>query len=352
LARWIVVGALAVTAIAAGCTMKSQDAPPLTGPSELGTSITVSVSPDILVQDGSSQSLVTILARDSNGKALRNLSLRNEILVDGVRSDFGSLSARNVVTDNNGRATFVYTSPAGLAGPAVDTPITTVSIAVTPIGSDFGNSSARLATIRLVPSTVVVPADGLSPYFRLGLAVSGSGTITDHQVVLFDACYDPPPVRPCAPTNNPVASYSWDFGDGAAETGKSATHSYDDSGTFVVELKITDFAGRTATTSQTINVGPGVQPTASFTFSPTDPTPGQQVNFNASGSKAAAGHSIVSYSWEFGDGKPGAVGVQASRVYPAGTYTVTLVVTDETGKTDVVSKTVPVKVPTAPLPIK
>ncbi|MDP9324591.1 MAG: Ig-like domain-containing protein, partial [Acidobacteriota bacterium] len=87
--RWIVLAALAVTAIAAGCTMKSQNAPPLTGPSELGTSITVTVSPDILTQDGSSQSLVTITAHDSNGKPLKNLSLRAEIEVGGVRTDFG-----------------------------------------------------------------------------------------------------------------------------------------------------------------------------------------------------------------------------------------------------------------------
>ena len=96
---------LAVTAIAAGCTMKKQEAPPLTGPSELGTSISVTVTPDILAQDGSSQSLVTITARDSNGLPLKNLSFRTEIQVAGVPLDFGSLSARNLVTDSNGRAT-------------------------------------------------------------------------------------------------------------------------------------------------------------------------------------------------------------------------------------------------------
>src|SRR6476620_6535476 len=188
LTRWIVLAALAVTAIAAGCTMKSQNAPPLTGPSEFGTSITVTVSPDILTQDGSSQSLVTITARDSNGKPLKNLSLRAEIEVQGVKADFGSLSQRNLVTDNGGHATLVYTSPAAPGGPAVDSG-TTVNIVVTPIGTefgDFGNSSARLATIRLVPVGVVIPKDGLQPNFT----VSNSKP-ADHETVLFEACNDP-----------------------------------------------------------------------------------------------------------------------------------------------------------------
>src|SRR3954470_7511354 len=120
LTRWSVVGTALAVALAAGCTMKNQDAPPLTGPSELGTSINVSVTPDILQQDGASQSLVTITARDSNGLPYKNLSLRSEIEVGGVHVDFGSLSARNLVTDSSGRATLVYTAPSSPSGPAVD----------------------------------------------------------------------------------------------------------------------------------------------------------------------------------------------------------------------------------------
>ncbi len=144
--------------------MKNQEAPPLAGPSEFGTSITITVTPDQLTQDGASQSLVTITARDQFGNPLPNLSLRAEIFVDGLRVDFGSLSARNLVTDANGRATLVFTAPSSPAGPSVET-FTTVQIVVTPVGTDFGNGSSRLATIRLVPPGVVVPPDGLQPSF-------------------------------------------------------------------------------------------------------------------------------------------------------------------------------------------
>ena len=96
--------------------MKGQDPPPLSGPSEFGTSVTITASPDAINQDGGSQSLITITTRDSNGNPLRNVSLRTEIFVNGVHTDFGTLSARSVVTDANGRATLIYTAPGAPAG--------------------------------------------------------------------------------------------------------------------------------------------------------------------------------------------------------------------------------------------
>src|SRR4051812_20763910 len=147
---------LAVFFGSAGCTLKSQDPPPLTGPSEFGTSIVITVSPDVLRLDGASQSLVTIIARDPNGNAVRNLSLTAEISVGGLRAALVSISARNLVTDSNGGATLVYTAPAAPSGPAVD-PDLTVQILVTPIGTDAANAVTRLASIRLIAPGVVIP---------------------------------------------------------------------------------------------------------------------------------------------------------------------------------------------------
>ena len=91
--------------------MKDQDAPPLTGPSEFSQSITLTVSPDVLPQDGASQSLVTVTARDSSSQPIRNLALRAETRVGGVPVEFGSLSARSIATGSDGKATLVYTAP-------------------------------------------------------------------------------------------------------------------------------------------------------------------------------------------------------------------------------------------------
>jgi chitodextrinase len=330
----LITRGLAVVLLASSwaCTLDKQEAPDLSGPSEFATSVTISISPDVLPQDGASQSTITITARDPQGQPVRNLGLRVETRVDGTPRDFGALSARSVVTGADGRATLVYTAPSSPAI-AVD-PFTIVEIVATPIGTDFNNTQARSASMRLVPTGPVAPPDGLQPAFTFTPT-----NPTDHQRVLFDASTSQ------APTNNPIVTYSWSFGDGGTGTGRTATHDYSAPGTYIVTLTIIDGFGRSAATSQSLTVGAGVEPSSSFTFSPTDPVPGSTVNFNASSSRAAPGRTIVSYTWDFGDGTSGS-GVQASHRYPVlGNYTVTLVVRDDAGRTAVASQTVPVQFP-------
>jgi chitodextrinase len=324
------VGAAALTWSA--CTIKSQETPPLTGPSGLGTSITVEVSPDVLSQDGRSQSLVTVTARNQNGALFPNLTLRAEIQVNGVTADFGSLSARTLVTDANGKVTFVYTAPSTPTGVTVET---FVAIAVTPLGTDAANATPRLASIRLVPPGSFPPPSGLVPAFKVQPAAP-----SDHQNVLFDAS-----TSTSAP-NNPIQSYQWSFGDGRTGNGVTVLHSYDLAGTYVVTLTIFDSFNHSAQTSQTVTVLGTPNPSASFSSSPTDPLVNQQINFNGSASTAPQGHRIVNYTWDFGDGTPlfssGSPIASHSYTLPR-TYTVTLVVTDDTGKTGTQSNGVQVK---------
>ena len=66
---------------------------------------------------------------------------------------------------------------------------------------------------------------------------------------------------------------------------------------------------------------------------------GTLIQFNGSKSTATSGTTISSYSWIFGDGTT-AVGVKPTHTYiTAGTYTVQLTVTDNTGATDTASTT-------------
>jgi chitodextrinase len=310
--------------------MNSQDPPPLAGPSEFAQSITVSASPDVLSQDGASQSVITVIALGPNAEPLRGVSMRAEIHVDAVPVDFGSMSARNIVTGSDGRASLVYTAPAAPAV-AVDA-FTVVDIVVTPIGTDFNNSATRRASIRLVPPGIVVPSDGLQPYFSFSPAAP-----QENQDVLFQACNDP--TRACAPANNPIVSYSWNFGDGEGDSGLTATHDFARAGSYTVTLTVTDRFGRSASAAQQVTVAAGLNPTASFVISPAAPKINQTIAFNASASTAPPGRRIVGYTWDFGDGtglRPGGVTINYS--YPTvGTYNVTLVVTDDAGKTATVS---------------
>ncbi len=85
-------------------------------------------------------------------------------------------------------------------------------------------------------------------------------------------------------------------------------------------------------------------PTADFTYSPEAPHAGQKVTFDASDSFDFDG-KVVAYSWDFnGDGKPDASGVKVTHTFPkAGSYDVTLTVTDNDGNTDSLTDTVVVK---------
>jgi PKD repeat protein len=327
------LGALAALVTLTACTVHKQDAaPPLTGPSDNATTLSITVTPDVLTQDGVSQSLVAVQAFGPNGQPQRSLPIRGEIAVGGAITDFGSLSARNVVTDASGRATFTYTAP---PAPPFNNDIgTTVQIVVTPQNNgDYSNANSRNATIRLVPGGVVGPppsslrADFVPPP---GVTIGNPAIFT---ATVVDSTN--------ADASAQVVSYHWNFGDGDTATGRSATHVYDDPGNFSASLVIVDVLGRTSIpTFRTVTVGQGQLPVASIVMSPSGPGVGQTVFFDGSGSTAEAGHRIVDYSWNFGDGS-GASGPSVTHSYPsAGAYTVSLRVTDDAGRVSAVASQV------------
>ena len=313
---------LTVAALGA-CTTKDQDAPPLTGPSEFGQSVVVAVNPDSLPQDGASQSFVTVTVRDPNGQPMRNVTLRAETSVQGVLTDFGTLSARSITTGSDGRATLIYTAP--VAPPVTVDTFVIVDVNVTPQGSDFNNATTRSAAIRLTPPGGVVPPTNLRAVFT---ATPSSPTIG--QTVLFDA----------SSSTGVIAEYRWSFGDGASGSGRVAQHAYADAQTYVVTLTVVDGFGRAVSSSQSITVAAGQQPNAVVEYSPTPARVGSPVFFNASKSSAPNNGRIVSYLWDFGDGSPRQTTSEPtiSKIYTAAaTYKLTLVVTDQAGRTATVS---------------
>ena len=309
---------LVAAAVASGCTMANVDPPPLSGPSEMSLSLTISANPDVLSLDGSSQTLVTVEARDVNGQLAPNVPLRVEILADGQMVDFGTLSARTLVTGSNGRASFTYTAPTFVTGA-----IPNVQISVTPTGTDASSHLRRLLTVRLVPPSGI----NTSPTARFTVIPESPAAHTD---VRFDGSTS------TGGLGAVITSYVWDFGDGTTATGVTPTHQFSAVGTFLVRLRVTDSNGQSNETAPTpITVSAGEAPTARFLFSPTAPVAGSPVFFNATQSTPGTGHRIVSYRWNWGDGTPGRTGSTASHTFAAGgTYVVVLTVTDEAGQTD------------------
>ncbi|MBN2464591.1 PKD domain-containing protein [candidate division WOR-3 bacterium] len=88
----------------------------------------------------------------------------------------------------------------------------------------------------------------------------------------------------------------------------------------------------TATPAEEIIISTNAMPSAEFTVAPDTLKAGQEIAFDAGGSKDPDG-TVARYQWEFGDGAE-AEGVNVSHVYPeAGEFVVTLMVTDDGGRT-------------------
>jgi PKD repeat protein len=146
-----------------------------------------------------------------------------------------------------------------------------------------------------------------------------------------------------------VVSYDWDFGDGNTDSGVSTSYTYTSAGTYIVTLKVTDDDGATDNTTSQIQVTAANQsPAASFTANPTTGDAPLAVSFNGSSSNDPDG-TIVSYSWTLGDGGKSEV-VSPNHTYnSAGTFTVTLTVSDDGTpvKSDSTSMTITVTDPAA-----
>ena len=328
MASIVKLSAVAVLGVAlVGCTTKKTEPPAPSGPSEFATSIQLTASPDVLSQDGHSESQITVIARDPNNQPLRNLALRADIVVGGTVVDFGSLSQKHIATGNDGRATIVYRAPDAVDN--VDRN-TTVNITVTPSSGDAAGTTARSVSIRLVP-TGTVGGETDVPDFQF--APSAPQQL---ESVTFDAS---------SPTLDPtLVKYEWDFGDGSKGSGRVSSHQFREVGSYTVTLTVTDVTGRKGSRSKSVSVETSGVPNASFVFSPSAPGIGEEIVFNASGATAVAPRVIVKYEWQFGTDRTGSGMIVTKRYDTPGTYIVSLKVTDDAG--NVGSASLPVVVGT------
>jgi PKD repeat protein len=140
-----------------------------------------------------------------------------------------------------------------------------------------------------------------------------------------------------------LVEFNWNWGDGESDEGMLDEHDYQASGTYTVTLTVVDDVGQEATVAKTVTVGTG-NPTAAFTVSPQPPvSTGTTLTFDASASTAVSGASIASYTWTFGDGTgdgPNAGATTTKSYGVANTYTVSLTVTDNLGRSATVSQAV------------
>ncbi len=159
------------------------------------------------------------------------------------------------------------------------------------------------------------------------------------------------------PANIEITFYQWDFGDGSSSTTPVVTHTYRDIGQYNVKLtvtsrnKTTDETG-TDTFTKLVTVS-YVKISAEFSATPeTGPAP-LTVEFDASASQSPAGQ-ITAYEWDFKgqNNFQDAQGKTAEYTFNGeGEYNVKLRITDDTGQSAIVSKTIVAGGPDVPVAV-
>lgn len=137
-------------------------------------------------------------------------------------------------------------------------------------------------------------------------------------------------------TGNPT-SWNWNFGDGTSSTQQNPVHLYGAAGNYTVTLTVSNADGSNST-SQIVTIAAAQAPVANFEFT----TANLQVNF-----LDKTTNSPTAWSWSFGDGFVSFLQNPVHTYAAAGTYTVTLTATNDSGSSNV-SKVVTVTAPSPP----
>jgi len=135
--------------------------------------------------------------------------------------------------------------------------------------------------------------------------------------------------------NAPINSFIWNFGDGSISTAQNPIHVYNLAGTYNVTLTVTDT--NNCSSSITINNAIIVSsyPTANFTANiTTSCAPPFTVDFI----NQSSGMGSLSYIWHFGDGNTSSQQNPSHTYTSYGTFDVTLIVINQYGCSDTLTK--------------
>ena len=230
------------------------------------------------------------------------------ILCEGTPVQFNSTSTGTFTQYN----WTVNGNPAGNAATMSYTPLTagtyTVQLTAQTAGGCSGNTS----------NTITVNA---KPQASFDLPViclpSGSATFTSTSTV----------------SGGSITSYNWNFGDGNTATTATASNTYSGTGPYNVTLSVTSSNGCTDDSVRVLNTV-YAEPQAAFN-APAEICLGAPISFTDQ--STAANSTVTQWNWNFGDGNTSTSQNPSHTYTTAGSYTVTLQVTNAQGCPSVAS---------------
>ncbi len=145
-----------------------------------------------------------------------------------------------------------------------------------------------------------------------------------------------------------ITAYQWSASNGLSASDTNPTFIFDQPGNYTVTLTVTDDKGGSSQTSETIIVeAENNPPTAKIVASATSGIAPLTVSFDGGQSSDSDG-SIATYQWSASNGLSANTANTEFSFEQAGTYTVTLMVTDDKGATATASETITVAENQAP----
>jgi len=207
---------------------------------------------------------------------------------------------------------------------------------------NFGNGQTStledpvitFATSGVFPVTLIVTNDS-------GCSDTIVRMVTANNVPIANAT--PSDTSGCSPlavtftnTSTNAVSYLWNFGDGSTSATASPSHNYTVAGNYTVTLIATSASGCTDTLQFPFTFDVLQSPTANFTRTPASGCTSLDVFFNSTSTQL----SNPAYSWDFGNGQIGNQPSANITYNTAGTFPVTLTVTNNNGCSDDITKNI------------
>jgi PKD repeat protein len=247
----------------------------------------------------------------------------------------GATSGASTVTGSAGTGTTVDSA----AGPGWSCTTTSSTYSCSRAASIAAGGSAPSVTVRVTPTA------SSGSQTTLGATVSGGGqsntandTDTEATPVVttaLDASIGATPTAGAAPlrvdfdgtgSTGPIATWTWDFGDGGAATGAEASHVYSLPGTYQATLTVSDGSANSYTTVRIVVGGAhGSEPLQADAGEDQEVSAGEDVALDASTSSPF--DQIDGFDWTFGDGSDAEEGATVSHTYgEPGEYDATVTV--------------------------
>lgn len=152
----------------------------------------------------------------------------------------------------------------------------------------------------------------------------------------------------CSDDDGSIEWYNWSYGDNSylySSSQTNPTHTYNQSGDYIVYLNTTDDDGNTSSYSDTVTIT--YTPSVNFSINPASPDTSDMITFTDNSIDSDG--TIEAYNWSFGDERYSEAQNPTHSYDDDGAYTIRLTITDNDGATNQTSQTISVinTIPTA-----